>query len=174
MVGAKYAALGVLLVLCSCRYAGAQSMYGRSKDSMNFGEVDVVLMDREGGRTLMVPFVVVGEGTLPAEYGDNESFQRVSAGNKARLPIVLRDGRVVLYVEAGGMVSYYEGGSIGTPFELEVVGGVGAQVDLGKGWWVDVGARARHPTGNGNDHKEPEHAPHGTAPEFILGVKKDF
>lgn len=164
-----------VLFVGACRYAATQSYYGRSDDELNFAEVDLVLEDREGGRLQMVPFVLFGEGRLPGEFGPGrETFQRVSAGNKARLPFVLKDGKWVLYVEAGGMVSYYDADGIGTPVELEVVGGVGAQVDLGKGWWLDVGARAKHPTGNGNDHDSAEHAPTGTKPEFILGIRKDF
>ena len=81
---------------------------------------------------------------------------------------------LVFYVEGGGMVSYYQADAIGTPIEGELIAGVGAQVDLGKGWWLDIAARARHPAGNGNDHDTPEHAPHGTKAEFVLGVKKDF
>ena len=173
-VSSKLWAVAALVCVCACRYAGTQTAYGRSNNDMNFGEVDLVLEDREGGRVLMVPFFVMGEGTLPPAFGDRERFQRFSAGNKARLPFPLRQGRVVIYVEAGGMVSYYDADAIGTPVELEVIAGVGAQAERGKGWWRDVGARARHPTGNGNNHKQPEHAPHGTAPEFLFGLKKDF
>jgi len=170
----KLWALGALACVCACRYAGTQSVYGRSDHDMNFGEVDLVLEDLEGGRVLMVPFVVVGEGSLPAEFGTPGRYQRFSAGNKARLPFPLRQGKVVLYVEAGGMVSYYDASAIGTPVELEAIAGAGTQVELGKGWWLDFGARVRQPTGNGGNHKKPEHAPHGIAPEFIFGLKKDF
>jgi hypothetical protein len=121
-----------------------------------------------------VPFLVAGQGRLPPEYGDDETFQRLSVGHKVRLPVRLASGRVVVYVEAGGMISYYEAEPIGTPFEPELLGGGGVMIDLGDGWAVDLGARARQPMGNGDRHDEPEHVPHGTALEFLFGIRKDF
>jgi len=142
---------------------------------MNFGEVDFVLTEQSGGKLQGVPFVLAGEGRLPARYeAQDDRFQRLSLGTKARYPFPVVAERVVFFLEGGGMVSYYDSDAIGTPFELEVVAGVGAEFNLGKGWAIDAAARARHPTGNGNNHKEPEHAPHGTAAEFVFGLRKDF
>jgi hypothetical protein len=162
-------------VLCGCHYGGAQSFYGRSANEMNFGEVDMVLMSADGDRLQGIPFFAAGQGMLPGRYDpDGEHFERYSLGTKLRYPFAFRDGRFIVYVEAGGMMSFYAAEAIGSPFVPELVAGVGAQFGLGTGWWFDLGARARHPAGNGNNHDEPEHAPHGTKPEFVFGVKKDF
>ena len=50
----------LLPVMCACRYGGAQSLYGRSENDMNFGELNIVLIDRDGERLQGIPFVVVG------------------------------------------------------------------------------------------------------------------
>lgn len=167
--------LSIALLACvGCRLMGAESNYGFSANDLNFGEFGLVLEEREGSRLQAVPFLLFGQGTLPEEYGENESFQRTSFGDKIRFPVRLADGRVIVYAEGGAMISHYEAESIGTPWEIEIVIGVGTQIRFGKGWSIDLGARARHPTGNGNDHKDPEHAPDGTQGEFIVGIKKDF
>jgi hypothetical protein len=153
---------------------GADTHYGVGENDLTFGEVDFVLEDIEGGPFQGVPSFVAGQGVLPERYGDDESFQRVSIGQKVRLPMKLAAGRVIVYLEGGAMVSYYEADAIGTPFEPEAIGGVGVQLNLGDDWAIDFGARLRQPLGNGNDHDEPEHAPHETQPEFFFGVRKDF
>jgi len=168
-----------LLACTGCRLMGAESNYGFSANDLNFGELGLVLEEREGSRLQSVPFFLFGQGTLPEEYGDNESFQRTSFGDKVRFPVRFKNGRIVVYAEGGAMVSYYDASSIGTPWELEIMISVGTQIKVGKGWSIDLGARARHPTGNGNDshsdtNDDPVHAPHGTQGEFILGIKKDF
>jgi hypothetical protein len=160
--------------VAGCQMVGTETHYGVSDNDMSFGEVAVVLSGEDEGMVQSVPFLVVGQGTLPEQYGSDIAYQRVSLGEKVRLPLKVAGGRVIFYIEAGGMVSYYESEAIGTPFEPEAMAGVGVQVDLGKEWSLDVGTRARRPLGNGNDHDEPEHAPDGTAPEFFLGVRKDF
>lgn len=163
-----------LLVLAGCRLMGTESHLGISEHDMNFGEVGFVLEERDGSRLQSVPFVLAGAGRLPDEYGpNNDSFQRLSLGNKARVPFPVGK-KFVVYLEGGAMVSYYEADAIGTPFELEVVAGIGTAVDLGNGWSLDFAVRARHPTGNGNDHDTPEHAPDGTQGEVVFGLKKDF
>lgn len=162
------------LLLSACRMVGTETHYGVSDNDMSFGEVGMVLTGEDEGTVQSVPFLVVGQGTLPEAYGNDVAFQRVSLGEKVRLPLKIAGGSVIFYIEAGGMVSYYEAEAIGTPFEPEVMAGAGVQVDLGKKWSIDAGARARHPMGNGNNHEEPEHAPDGTQPEFFLGVRKDF
>jgi hypothetical protein len=152
---------------------GTETRYGVSDHDMSFGEVALVLRNEDEAAVQSVPFLVVGQGTLPERYGDDLPYQRVSLGEKVRLPIKV--GRsVIFYIEAGGMVSYYESEAIGTPFEPEVIAGAGVQVDLGGSWSIDLGARARRPAGNGDDHEEPEHAPDGTQPELFLGVRKGF
>ena len=168
--------LSIALLACTgCRLMGAESNYGISAHDMNFGEIGLILEEKEGwSRVQAVPFLLFGQGTLPPRYGDDESFQRTSLGEKIRYPVRLFDGRVVVYAEGGGMLSHYQSDAIGTPWELELVAGVGTQIRVGKGWSIDLGARARHPTGNGNDHDEPEHAPEGTQGEFIFGIRKDF
>jgi hypothetical protein len=153
---------------------GTGTQYGVASNDMSFGELNLVLADNEDSPVQGVPFLVVGQGTLPPQYGDDISYQRVSIGEKVRVPFRLAKGKVVVYVEAGGMVSYYDSEAIGTPFEPEVVAGGGVQLNLGKNWSVDLGARARQPVGNGYRHDEPEHAPDGTQPEFFFGVRKDF
>ncbi len=172
MRAAWVAALSALL--SGCQMVGTETQYGVATNDMTFGELNVVLDDGGDSALQGVPFLVVGQGTLPPQYGDDVSYQRVSLGEKVRLPIRLAKGKVVLYIEAGGMVSYYESEAIGTPFEPEVVGGGGAQLNLGKSWSIDFGARARQPVGNGYRHDEPEHAPDGTQTEFFFGVRKDF
>ena len=167
-------AAALCAILPGCRMVGTETQYGMAKNDMSFGEVNVVLEEEDGSRLQGVPFLVFGQGTLPEQYGDDVSYQRLSLGEKVRLPFRIGDGRVVLYVEAGGMVSYYESEAIGTPFEPELVAGGGVQLNLGKNWFVDVGARARQSLGNGSNHDEPEHAPDGTQPEFYFGVRKDF
>jgi len=167
-------ATALCALLSGCQMVGTGTQYGVSSNDMSFGEVDFVLESEDGGNVQGVPFFVFGQGTLPQEYGDDIPYQRVSLGEKVRLPFRIAEGKVVVYVEAGGMVSYYESEAIGTPFEPEVVGGVGVQMNLGKNWSIDLGARARQPVGNGYRHDEPEHAPDGTAPEFFFGVRKDF
>ena len=166
-------AAGLLACVLGCRMLGAETHYGVSGNDLNFGEVNLVLEDEDGSRVQGVPFLLVGQGQLPAEY-EGGSFDRFSLGQKLRLPFRIGAGRVLLYVEGGAMVSYYQAEAISTPFELEMLGGGGVMVDLGDGWSLDLGARVRHPAGNGNDHDEPTHAPHATEPEFILGVRKDF
>ena len=161
-------------ILPGCRMVGTETQYGVSNNDMSFGELNLVLEETDGSRVQGVPFFVYGQGTLPEQYGDDVSYQRLSLGEKVRLPFRIGDGRVVLYVEAGGMVSYYEAEAIGTPFEPELVAGGGVQLNLGKNWFVELGARVRQPMGNGGNHDEPEHAPDETAPEFFLGVRKDF
>jgi len=167
-------ATAVGILLSGCRLVGTETHYGVSDHDMSFGEVNFVLADEEDSPIQGVPFLVAGQGTLPAEYGSNVGYQRVSLGEKVRLPFRLVGGKLVAYIEAGGMVSYYESEAIGTPFEPEILLGGGVQADLGKNWFVDVGARARRPMGNGDKHKEPEHAPDGTQPEFFFGIRKDF
>ncbi|MHC4547716.1 MAG: hypothetical protein ACYTEZ_02980 [Planctomycetota bacterium] len=166
----------VVLVCVGCRLSGAQTLYGVADNDMNFGELDVILAEREEDNGVQaVPFLVVGEGTLPEEYGpQRESFQRTSVGQKVRFPARLFRGRVILYFEGGAMVSYYRADAIGTPWELEFVAGVGSQINLGKGWGLDLGVRARQPAGNGSNHDGPSHAPHDTDAEFVFGLKKDF
>jgi len=167
-------AIGLFACMFGCRMMGAETHYGVSGNDLNFGEVDVVLEDAEGSRLQGVPFLLVGQGKLPVAYDGGETFDRLSLGQKVRLPIRFAEGRVAFYVEGGAMVSYYQADAISTPFELEMLGGGGVMLELGDGWSVDLGARIRHPTGNGNNHDEPTHAPHVTAPEFILGVRKNF
>jgi hypothetical protein len=161
-------------LLSGCQMLGTEAHYGIARHDMTFGEVNFVLAGEEESPVQGVPFIVAGQGKLPEKYGNDISYQRLSFGEKVRLPKTLAHGRVVLYAEAGGMVSYYESEAIGTPYEPEVVVGGGAQMDLGKKWFVDLGARVRRPMGNGNDHKEPEHSPDGGQPEFYFGVRKDF
>jgi hypothetical protein len=167
-------ATALCVLLSGCQMVGTETHYGVSDNDMSFGEVNVVLGGEDQSTVQSVPFLVVGQGTLPEEYGGDIAYQRVSLGEKVRLPIKVAGGSVIFYIEAGGMVSYYESEAIGEPFEPEVMGGVGVQVDLGKKWLLDLGARARRPMGNGDDHDEPEHAPDGTQPEFFFGVRKDF
>jgi hypothetical protein len=163
------------LLCLGCRLTGTHAYYGVSTNEMNFGEVDFVLTDQLSGRLQGVPFVVAGRGTLPAEYGpERESYDRLSGGLKARYPWRLLKDKLELFLEAGGMVSYYQADAIITPYELEVIGGLGGLFRFGEGWSVDLGWRIRHPTGNGSDHKSPNHAPHGTAPEIVFGLRKDF
>ena len=166
--------LTALAVVGGCRFTGAESHVGFGAHDLAFGEVGAIFEGENGSRVKAVPFLLAGEGRLPSEFGpERESFSRISVGDKARLPFPLND-RFVLYLEGGAMVSYYEADAIGTPFELEVIAGVGAQVELGDGWNLDFAARARHPTGNGNNHDTPEHAPDDTQGEFVFGIKKDF
>ncbi len=153
MRAAWAAALGALL--SGCQMVGTETQYGVASNDMTFGELNVVLDDGGDSPIQGVPFLVVGQGTLPEQYGDDISYQRVS-------------------LEAGGMVSYYQSEAIGTPFEPELVGGGGVQMNLGENWSIDFGARARQPVGNGYRHDEPEHAPDGTQAEFFFGVRKDF
>jgi len=160
--------------VAGCHMVGSETHYGVSDNSMSFGEVNFVLADNEESPIQGVPFVLAGQGTLPESYGNGIGYQRVSLGEKVRLPFRLVGGKLVVYIEAGGMVSYYQSEAIGTPFEPEILAGGGVQLDLGKGWSADLGARARKPAGNGSDHKEPEHAPDGTAPELFFGIRKDF
>jgi hypothetical protein len=167
-------ATAVWVLICGCRMAGAETHYGLSPNEASFGEFKLVLEDAEGSPIQGVPFLVAGKGTLPERYGDDETYDRVSLGQLVRLPVKLFAGRVIAYLEAGGMISYYQSDAIGTPFEPELTGGVGFQVDLGKRWALDLGARVRQPMGNGNDHDEPEHAPHESQPEFFFGLRKDF
>jgi hypothetical protein len=167
-------ATALCAALSGCQMVGTETQYGVSSNDMSFGEVNFVLEDQEGSKVQGVPFLVFGQGTLPEQYGDDVSYQRLSLGEKVRLPFRIAEGRVVVYVEAGGMVSYYESEAIGTPFEPEVLAGGGVQMNLGKNWFVDVGARVRQPMGNGADHDDPEHAPDGTQPELYFGVRKDF
>lgn len=167
-------ATALCAVLSGCQMVGTETQFGVSSNDMSFGEVDLVLEDEDGGTVQSVPFLVFGQGTLPEQYGDDVSYQRVSLGEKVRLPLRLAKGRVVVYVEAGGMVSYYESEAIGTPFEPEVIAGGGVQLNLGDNWSIDFGARARQPVGNGYRTDEPDHAPDGMQPELFLGVRKDF
>ncbi|MCK6458924.1 MAG: acyloxyacyl hydrolase [Planctomycetes bacterium] len=167
-------ATALSVLVAGCQMVGTETHYGVSDNDMSFGEVNVVLAGDDESTVQGVPFLVVGQGTLPEQYGNDISYQRVSLGEKVRLPLRVAGGSVIFYVEAGGMVSYYESEAIGEPFEPEIVAGAGAQIDLGKKWSLDVGARARRPMGNGDDHEEPEHAPDGTQPEFFFGVRKDF
>ncbi|HEX5139188.1 MAG TPA: hypothetical protein VFY93_19630 [Planctomycetota bacterium] len=167
-------ATAACVLIAGCQAVGTNAHYGVSDNDMSFGEVEMVLADAEKSPFQGVPFLVVGQGTLPEEYGNDVSYQRVSLGEKVRLPIEAAGGQVIFYIEAGGMVSYYESEAIGTPFEPEIVMGGGMSVKLGKNWLLDIGARARRPMGNGEDHDEPEHAPDGTEPEFFLGMRKDF
>jgi preprotein translocase subunit Sec61beta len=167
-------ATAMCVLFVGCTMVGTDTHYGVSDNSMSFGEVEMVLADQEKSPLQGVPFLLVGQGTLPEEYGNDISYQRVSLGEKVRLPLRVAEGNVIFYIEAGGMVSYYQSEAIGTPFEPEMVVGGGVSVNFGKNWMFDIGARARRPLGNGNDHKEPEHAPDGTAPELFVGVRKDF
>jgi hypothetical protein len=153
---------------------GTETQYGVSDNDMSFGEVNFVLEEKDGSRVQGVPFLVFGQGTLPEQYGDDVSYQRLSLGEKVRLPFRIAGGKVIVYVEAGGMVSYYESEAIGTPFEPEVIGGGGVQINLGDNWSIDIGARARQSLGNGYRTDPAEHAPDGTQPEFYFGVRKDF
>jgi hypothetical protein len=162
------------VILPGCTMLGTEAHYGVSEHSMAFGELNMVLADDEGSSIQGVPFLLAGQGILPPQYGDDVSYQRVSLGQKVRYPLRLAEGRVLIYLEAGGMVSYYESDAIGTPFEPEVVAGGGVQLNLGKKWSANLGARARTPVGNGSRHEAPEHAPDGTQPEFYFGVRKDF
>jgi hypothetical protein len=174
------ASFGVLLCILSvgCTFSGAQTFYGVSKNDQNFAEVDFVLVERErASRIQGIPFVAFGAGRLPVEYGpDRESFQRASIGQKVRYPFYFLERKVAVYIEVGGLVSYYSGGSISEPWDLEVTAGVGTQFNLGKGWGLDLGARVLQPTNNGNGHKDTEmvHSPHGTRAQFVFGLKKDF
>ncbi len=116
-------ATALCAALSGCQMLGTETQVGVSSNDMTFGEVDFVLETEDGSTIQGVPFLAVGQGTLPEQYGDDVSYQRVSLGQKVRLPLRLAKGRVVVYVEAGGMVSYYESEAIGTPFEPEVVAG---------------------------------------------------
>lgn len=167
-------AAALCVALSGCQMVGTETQFGVSSNDMSFGELDFVLADHEESPVQGVPFLVVGQGTLPEQYGDGIAYQRVSLGEKVRLPLRLAGGKVVLYIEAGGMVSYYDSEAIGTPFEPEVVAGGGVQLNLGKNWFIDIGARARQPVGNGYRHDGAEHAPDGTQPELFFGVRKDF
>ena len=160
--------------ICACRFGGAESAYGVGNHEMSFAQVEILLEGEDGSRFATVPFLVAGEGRLPERYGpERERYQRVSVGDKVRIPFEVADG-VVVFIEGGGMVSYYEADAIGTPFELELVAGAGTQIRLGKGWWLAFAGRVRRPMGNGDRHDDPEHAPHGVQGEVVLGVKKDF
>lgn len=164
-----------LVTVCACRFVGTQSVYGVSDHDQQFGEVGFILEDAEGSSFKSIPFVVAGAGRLPAAYGPgNESYQRLSIGEKLRFPIPIVKGRATVYLEGGAMVSYYEASAIEVPFEVEAVAGAGIQLDLGGGWWLDFAARAREPLGNGHRHDHPEHAPSDTQMEFAAGVRKDF
>jgi len=167
-------ATAVCIFVAGCHMVGTETNYGVSDNSMSFGEVNFVLADNEESPIQGVPFILAGQGTLPEQYGNDVAYQRVSLGEKVRLPFRLVEGKLVVYIEAGGMVSYYQSEAIGTPYEAEVLAGGGVQLNLGKGWSADLGARARKPAGNGSDHKEPEHAPDGVQPEFFFGLRKDF
>lgn len=174
------ASLGVCVCILGvgCRFSGTQTFYGVSKNDMNFAEVDFVLVEKEQkSRIQGVPFVAFGAGRLPVEYGpERDSFQRTSIGQKVRYPFYFLEEKVAVYVEAGGAVNYYSGGSIDEPWDLEAMAGVGSQFNLGKGWGLDLAARILQPTNNGNGHKDTEmvHAPHGTRAQFVFGLKKDF
>ncbi|MHC4971980.1 MAG: hypothetical protein ACYTG3_06580 [Planctomycetota bacterium] len=174
---ASLGALGCALTV-GCAFTGAQTFYGVSNNDQNFAEVDFVLVEKERvSRVQGVPFVAFGSGRLPFEYGPaRNSFQRASFGQKVRYPFYFFEQKVAVYIEAGGLVSYYSGGTIAEPWDLEVTGGVGSQINLGKGWGVDFAARIVQPTNNGNGHRDTEkvHSPHGTRGEFVLGIKKDF
>lgn len=174
------ASLGALLCAASmgCSFSGAQTFYGISNNEQSFAEVDLVLVEKErGSRIQGVPFVAFGAGRLPVEYGSGaESFQRASIGQKVRYPFYFLKGKVSVYVEAGGLVTYYSSPTIVEPWDLEVTAGLGSQFNLGNGWGLDLGARVLQPTNNGNGHKDYEHvhSPHGTRAEFVFGLKKDF
>jgi hypothetical protein len=174
------ATLGVVVCVLGggCRFTGTQTFYGVSKNDMNFAEVDLVLVEREQRSKIQgVPFVAFGAGRLPAEYGpERNSFQRTSIGQKVRYPFHLIEEKVTVYIEAGGAVNYYSGGTIAEPWDLEAMAGLGSQFDLGKGWGLDLGARVLQPTNNGNGHKDTEmvHSPHQTRAQFVFGLKKDF
>jgi len=164
-----------------CQFMGAQTLFGTSRHDMNFAEVDFVYGNRDDDRSFVqvVPFIAFGQGVLPVEWSPTrDNFQRASVGSKARfpfpVPVPLFGGKLTVFLEAGAMVSYYDGESISTPVELEGVAGTGASFSLGKGWWVDLAARLRQPFGNGHREGRPEHAPHGLAGELVLGVRKDF
>ena len=120
---------------------GTDAYYGVSRYDQ-FAEVDFVLMDDDSPKIRGVPFIVVGEGELPAEYGTNERFQRISGGMKVRYPIILFEGHFELFVEGGGMLSYYQADAIGTPYEIEVTAGVGGRLLIGKGWSIEIAGRA--------------------------------
>ena len=177
---ARLASCGALacILTVGCTFTGAQTFYGVSNNDQNFAEVDFVLVEKERrSRIQGVPFVAFGAGRLPAEYGpDRNSFQRTSIGQKVRYPFYFLQEKVVIYVEAGGIVSYYSGGSIDDPWDLEATAGIGSQINLGRGWGLDLAARVLQPTNNGNGHRDTEmvHAPHGTRTEFVFGLKKDF
>lgn len=179
-VRAILASLGALACALhvGCAFSGAQTFYGVSNNDQSFAEVNFVLVEKErSSRVQGVPFVAFGSGRLPFEYGPGrESYQRASIGQKVRYPFYFLEQRVAVYVEAGGLVSYWSGGPITDPWDLEVTGGVGSQINLGKGWGVDVAARVVQPTNNGNGHRDTEkvHSPHGTRGEFVFGIKKDF
>lgn len=163
-----------------CQFTGAQTLLGTSRHDMNFAEVDFVYQaDTDRSLVQLVPFVAFGQGVLPVEWSPTrDHFERASVGTKARLPVPIPipffGGRLVAFVEAGAMVSYYDGESISTPIELEGTAGVGASVDVGKGWWVDLAARIRQPFGNGHREGKPDHAPHGIKGEIAIGIRKDF
>jgi hypothetical protein len=171
----RSAACWLIILACGCSFKGAQSYYGQAEHDMNFGEMDFILVEREEGAIELIPFLVYGQGTLPDDYAAGGSrYQRTSIGHKVRLPVRFQDGKIIVYLEGGAMVSYYDAEEIGTPFEPEAVVGVGTQVRIGKGWSVDLAARVRRPLGNGDRHDEPEHAPHGNQAELVFGLKKDF
>ncbi|MHC4817805.1 MAG: hypothetical protein ACYTF8_07100 [Planctomycetota bacterium] len=174
------ASLGALVCALhvGCAFTGAQTFYGVSNNDQNFAEVDFVLVEKERVSKIQgVPFVAFGSGRLPVEYGpERDSFQRASIGQKVRYPFYFWKRRLAVYLEVGGLLTYYSGGTISEPWDLEVTGGVGSSLNLGKGWGVDLGARVVQPTNNGNGHKDTEmvHSPHGTRGEFVFGLKKDF
>lgn len=167
-------AAALCVILPGCQMLGTEAHYGVSDNSMAFGEMDLVLADEEESPIQGVPFLLAGQGILPPQYGDDISYQRVSVGQKVRYPIRFAQGKVLVYLEAGGMVSYYESSAIGTPFEPEGVIGAGVQLNLGNKWSIDLAADLRHPLGNGSRHDSAEHAPDATVPEFFFGVRKDF
>jgi hypothetical protein len=173
------ASLGVLVcsLTVGCAFSGAQTFYGISKHDQNFAEVDFVLVEKERATKIQgVPFVAFGAGRFPYESG-GQSFQRASVGQKVRYPFYFKDGRIAIYLEAGGLLTYYSSALIEEPWDLEVTGGIGSQIGLGKGWGLDFGARVLQPTNNGNGHKDTEqhvHSPSETRVEFVFGIKKDF
>ncbi len=170
-----------LALLGGCQFMGAQSFLGTSRYDMNFAEVDFIYASADSDRSFvqMIPFIAFGQGILPLEWSPTrDNFDRASVGSKARFPIPIPipffGGRVSIYLEAGAMVSYYDGESITTPVELEGTAGLGTSVGLGNGWWVDLAARIRKPFGNGYREGKPDHAPHGIKGEVAIGIRKDF
>ena len=165
----------MLTIVCACQLSGYESHYGRADHEMNFAEVALVLEEDGEDWIQNLPFIVVGQGRLPGEYGpERENYLRASIGHKIRFPFRFKEGKYIVYVEVGGMASYYEADAIGTPFEPEFMAGIGTQLDLGSGWRIDLAARVRNTMGNGHRHEVPEHAPDDAQLEVVIGVKKDF